>query len=221
MTASSATRYAVTALGLALGALVGCGGDVVDGAHPDPCAVQCQARRCGSVGACGALCGSSRPAEIEVSAPTDSLVSMEATLHTKQEKIVVTSDGTVHVYLQLAPQGAAYARSRDGGRTWEAFQMFDDRGWLGVLTSDDADRLFLIYASSWNEGGVYMSSPKAIEAAVDKTTTPWTWSWGTPVALLPTPPNPRHGFLDFARDSTGTFGAAASAASFRAARRPR
>ncbi|MBI2893065.1 MAG: hypothetical protein HYY06_05900 [Deltaproteobacteria bacterium] len=190
------------------------GGDGADGAAApdaaadaaqDPCADGCEGRRCGSVGTCGGTCGSAEPIAFEASIPTQSLASMEATLHAKQEKIAVTSDGTIHLYLQLDTQGAAYARSHDGGATWEAFQLLDERGWLGVIAADEGDDLHIIYASSWREGNEYRSSPQAVTARVDRSADRWTWTWGQPTALLPHPPNPRHGFLDFALDSQGTF----------------
>jgi len=170
----------------------------------DPCATQCEARRCGSMGVCGATCGGDGRLDVRVTVPTERLTSMEGTLHMKQEKIVVTGDGTIHLYLQLTPKGAAHSLSRDGGETWESPQVLDDNGWLGALSRDENDNLYMIYASSWSEGGVYMSSPKGVRATVDKHTTVWTWSWDTPTALLPHPPNPRHGFLDFAIDPEGT-----------------
>jgi hypothetical protein len=45
----------------------------------------------------------------------------------------------------------------------------------------------------------------AAKATVDKSTNPWTWTWGEVTALLPSPPEKRHGFLDFEIDSEGTF----------------
>ena len=181
---------------------------VADSAASDvvsDCSGQCAGRRCGAIGACGALCGNTAalPLTFEESIPTSQLISREGTLHTKQDKIVITADGTIHLYLQLVPKGGAYVRSRDGGSTWEGYQVFDSRGWLGVIERDDQDNLYSIFASSWQEGGERKSSPQGIAAPVDKQGAQWAWTWSTPTMLLPHPPNPRHGFLDFAVDDQG------------------
>jgi hypothetical protein len=140
-----------------------------------------------------------------VSSPTDVQVTRENNLHPKQDKIAVTSDGTIHLLWSSWPEdgGAGYARSRDGAVTWEGGEFLTVWGWIGTITTDSDDNLYVIIASA--DWSVPESWLMARVGRVDKSGTTWTWTWEEPVRLIPSPPNYRQGFVGLARDSRGFF----------------
>lgn len=156
------------------------------------CTPRCSALRCGVDDGCQGTCGPVEPMEMVVSEPIDTMMTHENMLHMKQDKIVVTSDGTIHLMWSswLEDGGVGYARSYDGGETWEAQQYLDDEGWIGSMVVGPNDTIYMLYAAS---------GPKARIASVDKSSSPWSWTWGERSVIE----GEVGGFLGLAIDSTG------------------
>jgi hypothetical protein len=155
------------------------GGPGGDGGCPDP-----------DAGSGGEPCDpGSAILESRVAAVTPSQrASEEGTALPSQEKIVRTSDGSIHVvWAGHESHGfAGHAFSRDGGATWSEPHAFEGAR-LITLLRDDEDNLYAFAPARAYQATVDGSGPGG-----------WTWTWGEEQEGCP------GGFVDAAIDAAGT-----------------